>query len=254
MSFTLDSLMGPGASWRELFELVIVSARKPDFFTHSMPAFEVVTQDGLLRPCPGGIKKPGVYVGGDATDIERYLGVAGEEILYVGDHIFVDVHISKSVMRWRTALVLRELEEEVAALEAFAAQQTELAHMMEAKVRLEFAFSQARLKLQRLTNAYGPQPADDAQQLKDAMAALRAELVALDEHIAPLAKAGGEILNSRWGLLMRAGNDKSHLARQVERYADIYTSRVSNFLYETPFVYLRAPRGSLPHDAAQVLS
>ncbi len=47
---------------------------------------------------------------------------------------------------------------------------------------------------------------------------------------------------------MRAGNDKSHLARQVERYADIYTSRVSNFLFQTPFVYLRSHRGSLPHD------
>ena len=48
---------------------------------------------------------------------------------------------------------------------------------------------------------------------------------------------------------MRAGNDKSHLARQVERYADIYMSRVSNFLHQTPFVYFRSPRGSLPHDA-----
>ena len=47
---------------------------------------------------------------------------------------------------------------------------------------------------------------------------------------------------------MRAGNDKSLYARQVERYADIYTSRVSNFLHTTPFVFFRAPRGSLPHD------
>ena len=61
------------------------------------------------------------------------------------------------------------------------------------------------------------------------------------------------MLNPRWGLLMRAGNDKSHLARQVERSADIYTSRVSNFLSETPFAYLRAPRGSLAHDEDQSL-
>jgi hypothetical protein len=47
---------------------------------------------------------------------------------------------------------------------------------------------------------------------------------------------------------MLAGNDKSHLARQLERYADVYMSRVSNLLYQTPFGYLRAPRGSLPHD------
>jgi hypothetical protein len=82
------------------------------------------------------------------------------------------------------------------------------------------------------------------------MTELRARLVALDERIMPLAKRSGEILNPRWGPLMRAGNDKSHLARQVERYADIYTSRVSNLLAETPFAYLRAARGSLPHDPA----
>jgi len=59
---------------------------------------------------------------------------------------------------------------------------------------------------------------------------------------------GSELGNARWGPLMRAGNDKSRLARQIERYADVYTSRVSNFMYLTPFGYVRAPRGSLPHD------
>jgi len=49
---------------------------------------------------------------------------------------------------------------------------------------------------------------------------------------------------------MRAGVDKSLFARQVEKYADVYTSRVSNFRAETPYGYLRAARGSLPHDAA----
>jgi hypothetical protein len=35
----------------------------------------------------------------------------------------------------------------------------------------------------------------------------------------------------RWGFLSRAGlNDKSQLCRQIEKYADVYTSRVSNFL------------------------
>jgi hypothetical protein len=48
--------------------------------------------------------------------------------------------------------------------------------------------------------------------------------------------------------LLRSGNDKSHLARQIERSADVYTSRVSNFLYATPFAYLRSRRGSMPHD------
>ena len=44
----------------------------------------------------------------------------------------------------------------------------------------------------------------------------------------------------RWGYLSRAGlNDKSQLCRQIEKYADVYTSRVSNFLRFTPYMYFR---------------
>lgn len=45
--------------------------------------------------------------------IESSLGVQGDEILYVGDHIYTDVSQSKVHLRWRTALICRELEEEV---------------------------------------------------------------------------------------------------------------------------------------------
>jgi hypothetical protein len=47
---------------------------------------------------------------------------------------------------------------------------------------------------------------------------------------------------------MRAGIDKSLFARQVEKYADCYTSRVGNFLHASPFALLRASRLDLPHD------
>ena len=84
--------------------------------------------------------------------------------------------------------------------------------------------------------------------LEARMQAAIADATALDSEIAPLARASTALGNSTWGLLMRAGSDKSLFARQVEKYADIYTSRVSNLLAETPFGYLRAARGSLPHD------
>jgi hypothetical protein len=66
--------------------------------------------------------------------------------------------------------------------------------------------------------------------------------------VVPLAREASELGNPNWGPLLRAGNDKSHLARQVERSADVYTSRVSNFLLASPFAYLRSWRGSMPHD------
>ena len=45
--------------------------------------------------------------------VESSLNVHGDEILYVGDHIYTDVSVSKVHLRWRTALICRELEEEV---------------------------------------------------------------------------------------------------------------------------------------------
>ena len=110
------------------------------------------------------------------------------------------------------------------------------------------AYSQVRLLIQRKEKGYGPQAEESAEALRERMQAIREEVLALDARIAPLAKEASELSHPRWGLVMRAGNDKSHLARQVEKSADVYMARVSNLLAETPFVYLRSPRTSLPHD------
>lgn len=252
MHAAFDPYLPQGMTWRELFDVVIVSARKPEFFTTRASLFEVVTtpgQEGLLRPHQGPLK-PGVpYFGGSATELERSLGMSGDEILYVGDHMFGDVHVSKNALRWRTALILRELEDEVRAISAFRATEARLAERMVEKERLEAESCQVRLELQRRRHGYTAREdglADEA--LLARQGELRTQLDKLDAELGPMARAASELSNPHWGLLTRAGNDKSHLARQVERYADIYTSRVSNFLYATPFVYLRSPRGSLPHD------
>lgn len=55
----------------------------------------------------------GLYSGGSAQMVENSLDIHGDEILYVGDHIYTDVSQSKVHLRWRTALICRELEEEV---------------------------------------------------------------------------------------------------------------------------------------------
>ena len=197
---------------------------------------------------PADVVVTEAQVGGNAAALEKHLGVSGDEILYLGDHIFGDVHVSKSVLRWRTGLILHELEEEIAAVEAFRGEQLQLAGLMHDKQQLEWSHYQLRIAMQRLRQGYGPKPEQSAEQINKQMGKLHSQLTRLDEKIAPFAKRAGESHNARWGLLMRAGADKSQLARQIERHADVYTSRVSNFLFATPFAYLRAQRGSLPHD------
>lgn len=250
MTYAFDPYLPKGKTWRDLFELVVVDARKPSFFTDAYPILELVDEAGLLRPTTGKLRSGGVYFGGNARLIEAHLGVPGEDILYVGDHVFADVHVTKDVLRWRTALVVRELEQEIADAESFADERAQLLSLMEQKTALEHRYSQLRLYLQRKEHGYAPPltAARDAGSARAELAALRGELETIDARVAELARAASELGNRRWGPLLRAGNDKSRMARQLERYADIYTSRVSNLGYYTPFAYLRPPPGTLPHD------
>jgi len=247
MSFAFDRFLPDGMTWRSLFDVVIVSARKPDFFTTNNSFFEVVNGEGLLRPFVGDLKEGAVYFGGSARAVERHLGLSGDELLYVGDHVFGDVQVTKSILRWRTALIVNELEEEIAAAEAFHSSQKLLAELMKEKEGLEAQYSAVRLNLQRIQKGYGPQVGDPASN-QARLQQLKLELEDIDRKIAPLARQSTELGHPIWGPLMRAGNDKSHLAFQLERYADVYTSRVGHFLEATPFVYLRSPRGTLAHD------
>jgi HAD superfamily 5'-nucleotidase-like hydrolase len=248
MAYTFDPHLPDQTTWRSLFDMIIVSAGKPKFFTQEQPAFEVATEAGLLKPVVGALKEDSIYVGGHAGLVEEAFDLSGSEIMYVGDHVESDVHATKSIHRWRTGLVLRELEDELACLKRFQVQQLDLSKLMFEKARLEREKDQLKLSEQRVKDAYGPQPSVTKDKISQRLNEIAKQNVDLDNRVKPLARKAQGIFNHRWGLLTRAGFDKSYLARQIEGYADIYTSRVSNFLYQTPFAYLRSTRSSLPHD------
>jgi HAD superfamily 5'-nucleotidase-like hydrolase len=249
MSYAFDLHLPGPMKWRELFDLIIVEARKPGFFSGRQALYRVTDEEqGLLRAHRGSLEPGSVYAGGDAQLVESSLGLSGAEILYLGDHLFGDVHASKEMLRWRTGLILREMESEIQAMEGSRDVDAQLRELMIRKTELDARLAQLRLDRQRLQQRYGPKPCSSPADLEASIRGLGEESQVLDAKIAPLARSLGEIGNSTWGPLMRAGSDKSLFARQVERYADVYTSRVSNFLAQTPFAYLRAARGSLPHD------
>ncbi len=245
MPYCFDRYIEGDQTWRSLFDLVIVSANKPGFFVDSDPIYRVVDEEqSLLHPHYGTLEPGAVYFGGNARLVEESFGLDVGEPLYVGDHLFGDVHVSKDVLRWRTALIVRGIEAEIRDAADFAASQMTLEALMREKIDVDR--QQAQLRLRRASGERG--------QVQDDYSAVTARANKLDDRIAPLARAAGELGNPLWGPLMRAGNDKSLFARQVERYADVYTSRVSNFRSETPYAYLRAARGSLPHDVAPLVS
>ena len=236
MHYAVDPYCAEGTTWRDLFDVVIVSASKPRFFSERDQLYRIVDeQDALMAPHRGDLERGDVYFGGNARLVEDTLGIASAQVLYVGDHLFGDVHVTKDTLRWRTALIARELEGEIVDAIEFVEDEARLVSMMAQKIEIDRRQAQLRMARQR---------GEEAGDLDSVIS----EAVKLDEKIAPLARRAGELGHAVWGPLMRAGNDKSLFARQVEKYADVYTSRVSNLRYETPFAYLRAARGSLPHD------
>lgn len=253
MHHAFNKFLPNDMGWRDLFDMVIVSARKPEFFQMSHPLYEVVTSDGLMRPCFRACSG-GLYSGGSAQMVEKSLDIHGDEILYVGDHIFTDVSQSKVHLRWRTALICRELEDEFNALIHSQGHKEALIKLIQQKEVVGDLFNQLRLALQRRTKGRPAQTLAatnmDDQELTETMQKLLIVMQRLDQKIAPMLEADGELFNKRWGYLSRAGLwDKSHLTRQIEKYADIYTSRVSNFLHYTPFMYFRSQEQTLAHDS-----
>ena len=239
MALAYDPYLPEGTTWRDLFDVVIVSSRKPTFFRSNQRFFEIMDERGdHLRPFDGTLRKGAVYLGGDAHQLESLLGLSGDEILYVGDHIYGDVIVSKNQFEWRTCLVLSELEGELAYLDRVKPIQEELDRMMAEKAKLEIAFDRLR--------CCGLQ--EGAEDSTGEQMELRSRLVRLDAQLGDRLREMATHSNPYWGPLMRAGADESLLASQVGRFACVYTAAISGLGQATPFHYFRAGRLPLPHD------
>ena len=243
MDYAIGRYLDDG-DWQSLFEVIVVAASKPRFFSDDQPAFEIVDRDnGLMVPHLGPLRPGCLYFGGSAKQVEQSLGLSGDQFLYVGDHLFGDVHASKAALHWRTALIMRELDDELEALHDPDGIEAQVAALMATKDELQADIAQLRL-----ARAQARDRGELVTTIADDIDKTRRRLQRLDDRIAPLARRLSDRGNPNWGLMMRAGSDKSMFARQVERHADLYMSRVSNMRGRTPFAYFRAARAPLPHE------
>ncbi|MNL17690.1 5' nucleotidase family protein [compost metagenome] len=70
----------------------------------------------------------------------------------------------------------------------------------------------------------------------------------IDTQISQLIKKQQALYNSNWGQLMRAGNEESYFAYQLDRYACVYMKQLPDLLELSPRTYFRAPRRPLSHE------
>ncbi|HJN37600.1 MAG TPA: HAD-IG family 5'-nucleotidase [Gammaproteobacteria bacterium] len=244
MSFAITPYL-EGKPWQSLFDLIIVGAQKPRFF-HNQDTYKVHPESGLLSPHYGPIKTDEIYHNCNAHKVEELFQSSGEDILYIGDHMYADINISKTAFGWRTCLIIRELENELLALDRFKKEFVQLTQLRKERSMLDQKIGQIELE-QTLSDEN-----DEIIEMSNTVDLLKQDYHKLNLTLRDKVLKFNQLNNAQWGLLLRSGKNKSHLARQIERYADIYTSRVSNFHSATPYRHFSSQRVNLPHDSAWI--
>ena len=250
--------------------MVVCSARKPAFFTtEKLPFYELALDEVGSRERVAGsapllreakqMRCGRVYCGGSARLVEKLFNSKEDELLYVGDHLFTDANAVKASMRWRTALVVQELDLEIRAAATETRRTAQIDALLGERDNLESELNVKRLALERWDQDRQPSPglADEAhaEDCRRDVVQLRAAVKAVDDRLEPLLARVGEAFNRHWGYLTRAGHDdKSHIARQIEKYADVYCAKVTNLDAYTPFHHFRAAPVDLAHTMAAVSS
>ena len=220
---------GRDGSWEDLFDLVVCSSGKPGFF--------VARGDGAPVPRDADPRMPNrrgnCFTGGDSFFLERKLGAGGDQILYFGDHTYGDILRSKKSVGWRTAMIVPEVEQEVAVMLPLRSQYRELADT-------EDALEDLVLERDHLLALGVPAPG----RLAELESMISREL----GRRARLQRTLKSAFNPHWESLFREGRAASRFGQQVMEFACIYTSSVSNFLNYPADKFFARPVEVLPHE------
>ncbi len=264
MSYLLDGVVAEYPTWRNYFDFVVTEAKKPEFFTGQSPFVEIdqSKDDNSVLGEAQALERGRIYRGGNLTAFERLTGSSGEAVLYVGDHIYGDILKSKKTSMWRTCMIVQELEDEITYLESRAEEIDSLAEVEGLQARLDDEVQRRKVKLNQLERRIDrAAEGADVSALEEEFKVTKGELdrlrKALKECVGLTRLLEGDVehgFNPYWGLHFKEGNENSRFGEQVEQYACLYTSRVSNLVYYSPMHVFRSPREAMPHEQAGALS
>jgi HAD superfamily 5'-nucleotidase-like hydrolase len=241
MDYAINPYLERHKSWTDLFEFIITGAKKPKFFYEKAAFQKLDPKDGTRSPHEGAFAKGGLYEGGCASILTKEIHVNGEDILYIGDHIYGDILRVKKSVAWRTALVVDELQDEINKLHSNRDIDKKINEFMTRKKYLEEHIVDM---LTRFKDDGTPINEDDLHHDQK-------KVSEIDKEISALITRREDIFNKFWGETMRAGAEESYFAYQVERFACIYMSHLRSFLECSPRTYFRAFKRTLPHEVIE---
>jgi hypothetical protein len=159
-------------------------------------------------------------------------------------------------------MIVEELEDEIAHMEKHAESIHRLAANEKLRAALEDELGNLKGRLNTLARKLGrggthERSAEELEaerwQAKRDLEQVRRAIRSVHEAVESIAASVELGFNPHWGLMFKEGAENSRFGEQVEDYACLYTSRVSNFLFSSPMQYFRSPRQWMPHELGMEL-
>eukprot|EP01132_Coremiostelium_polycephalum_P005679 gene5679-7068_t len=225
MSYLLEGFNDKYKCWRDYFDVIIVGADKPRFFSEGTTIRQVDINTGnfLITQVKDRFEPGKVYHGGSLSLFQKLTGAKGNRVLYIGDHIFADIIKSKKTHGWRNLLIVPELQHELKVLNE---QKNTIIHLL----NLEFI----RAEIYRGLDSESTQPPD---------------ISVLHQHIKESSNKLNNAYNRYFGSLFKTGSNSTFFSMQIQRYADLYCSDYLNLLNYPLFYHFSANTVTMPHES-----
>ena len=237
LDYAINPFLDEGQNWTDLFEYVITLADKPRFFYDNLKFLNIAPDSGLMSNLNGKLS-PGIYQGGCATKFTQDLALDGDQILYIGDHIYGDVLRLKKDCNWRTALVIEELGDEIVGFHKAEPLALEVEKLLAQKQPLEKKYSLlSSKKIEEQSHRYDTEIDDLLYKMK-----------AIDKKIFSATTKQRLYFNHRWDRVFRAAEEESFFAQQVNRFACIYMEKISDFFTCLPRTYFKTNQRVFDHE------
>ncbi|XP_011504447.1 PREDICTED: 5'-nucleotidase domain-containing protein 3 [Ceratosolen solmsi marchali] len=213
-----------GDDWMDYFDVVIVQARKPRFFTEESRPLRIYDEKNETQLWDRVVKleKGVIYLEGTVKQLQDATGWRGHQVLYFGDHPYSDLADVTLEHGWRTGAIIKELAHEIETLN-------------------QRKFKENANWLQMLTGLI-----EDHQNVNGPEA--EAELAEWIKERDRLRNEIKRVFNEQFGSVFRTYHNPTYFSRRLFRFADIYMSSITNLLCYSSSHTFYPRRGVMPHE------
>ncbi|KAJ1865416.1 hypothetical protein LPJ73_000002 [Coemansia sp. RSA 2703] len=216
--------------WRDVFDVVIVSARKPSWYLSHRPFRLVPTDNGSRRTnvqpwaFVDHFEEGQVYSGGNLMTFTNITGYSDRNVMYFGDHLYSDLRDPSIQKGWFTGAIVSELKYELSVI-----QRSEYRQCVSYIQLLEKILKHSQQETRG--GEFMHLPAEEKESFRRLLDIGRMERRKIRWRMR-------DLFNTNFGSVFRTEKYPSLFATKIKSFANVYTADLSNLgAYPSDFVF-----------------